>query len=429
MNLNTIGIIVSMIGYGFAVDKLMEVFFGHRKTKYAVMLLSYLPLLLFSGIYSTLFENIHISMLFITPILLFFVTLNYESSMFKRIVAAFYILILSETAVAIASNFFASHLPPFNNISEITIRHIATSLILYITASVMLRYFKHIKRNTFNFHAFFILVLIIVGTFLAASLYITSTVSRVTYFYLYTFLLAGSTFMVFYLYNSLSKAHEEKLESALHTQEKEYYLTQCQLMQESSEKIKSLRHDMVTHLATLKDYTSKGKVDEVASYLNTLLGKISESEIYSETSNLAFDSIINFKLKNAKADNINLDMSIKIPPALNVDVVDIVTILGNLFDNALDAVAKVEEKIIKLDIEFSKGVLFIKIENSFDGIVKYTYGNAGEEKHMLSVKDGDEHGHGLKNIRRSVEKYNGYVRIDHTDNIFSVGILLHVDDV
>lgn len=121
------------------------------------------------------------------------------------------------------------------------------------------------------------------------------------------------------------------------------------------------------------------------------------------------------------------NMRLLIPPALNVDIADSVTIIGNLLGNALDAIAKVKNKEIKLDIEFNKSVLFIKIENPFDGRVKYADGNAGEETHIVSLKDGDGHGHGLKNIRRSVEKYNGYVKINYADNVFSVGILLHVD--
>ena len=183
---------------------------------------------------------------------------------------------------------------------------------------------------------------------------------------------------------------------------------------------------MKIHLASLKDYTADNKA--ATDYLNSLLGEIVESEIYSDTGNIAFDSIINFKLKNAKEDNIKLDLSMSIPLDLGVEVTDIVTILGNLLDNALEAVAKVNEKIIKLDIAFHQGALFAKIDNSFDGKLTYTEEKPGEERQIASRKSGNDHGYGLKNIRRSLEKYNGYMKISHTDTIFSAGVFLYVEN-
>lgn len=89
--------------------------------------------------------------------------------------------------------------------------------------------------------------------------------------------------------------------------------------------------------------------------------------------------------------------------------------------------AFVEEKIIKLDIEYSRESLFIQVENSFDGIVLYAK-DGRKEKDCILTRKGDEHGHGLKNIQKSVEKYNGYIDINHQANVFSVTVFLYVDD-
>ncbi|MCL2216515.1 MAG: ATP-binding protein [Defluviitaleaceae bacterium] len=239
-------------------------------------------------------------------------------------------------------------------------------------------------------------------------------------------ILIGVAFIIFYLHNSLSKSIEDNVKSALHAQEKEYYFTQSQLMQESVENIKSMRHDMKLHLATARDFISTDKTGEAAAYLNGLLGDIEESGVYSNTNNTAFDSIINFKLNNVKQENIKLDIRLLIPPALNIKVADIVTIIGNLLDNALDAVSKVEDKMIKLDIEYSRESLFIQVENTFDGVVKYD--NNTDDKQISTRKSGGEHGHGLKNICKSVEKYNGHIDITHDENIFTVTMILYVDE-
>jgi len=237
-------------------------------------------------------------------------------------------------------------------------------------------------------------------------------------------IMMGINTLVFYLHDSLSKAHKINLQATLHSKEKEYYFTQCQIMQESVAKVKSIRHDIKIHLAVLKEFTIKYKADDVAEYISSLLGDVEDSEIYSETGNLAFDSIINFKLKDIKNDNIKLDMRIQVPPILGADDVDIVTIMGNLLDNALEAVAKADEKIIRLNIVLNKGAILIKMENTFDGNVSYL----DNKKELASSKNEPGHGHGLKNIKRSVDKYNGYVKISHEGNIFSIRILLFLQD-
>lgn len=219
--------------------------------------------------------------------------------------------------------------------------------------------------------------------------------------------------------------------SVVYSQEKEYYFLQCQMMQESVEKMKSFRHDVSTHLVALLDYTTNGKADDAANYISTLIGQVDKGKIYSETGNIAFDSIINYKLRNTAELNIKPEIKILLPSVLNIEVADVVTILGNLLDNALDAVVRTDEKIIKLDIEFTKGNLFIRVENSYNSAIMYSNENTlnedvESERNISSLKNSDEHGYGLKNISKSLEKYNGYMKIIHTDKNFSVIIFLYL---
>jgi len=122
-----------------------------------------------------------------------------------------------------------------------------------------------------------------------------------------------------------------------------------------------------------------------------------------------------------------------IPPALNVEPSDIAVILGNLLDNALHAVRNVPEKKIMLDIESSKGTLVIVIKNTYDGIVRCAAGDknvsagfaADFVAGLASRKTGKEHGYGLKNIRRAVDKYNGLLEITHDAGTFSAMVFLY----
>jgi len=227
--------------------------------------------------------------------------------------------------------------------------------------------------------------------------------------------------------NAYDLAHERQLLTEQYAKEKDFYLTQCLLMQESVEAVKSVRHDMKLHLFALKKYLADSKA--AMTYLDGLVEEISENEIYSKTGNMVVDSVINYKLKNINENGIEPHVKISIPQILSIEAVDIVTILGNLLDNALEATAMAEEKRIDINLSYNKSALIIKVANTFDGIVKYTNGVNGAEDVIATRKSGDNHGYGLKNIRKSVDRYDGHMEISHDENVFSVGVMLYMDEI
>jgi len=75
------------------------------------------------------------------------------------------------------------------------------------------------------------------------------------------------------------------------------------------------------------------------------------------------------------------------------------------------------------------------VENTFDDVIRYAAESAAGEKGITagtaggfaSRKTGGEHGQGLANIARAVEKYNGRLRIAHEGGIFAVTVLLFTE--
>ena len=422
----------------FAQERLMGVFYEKRRTSFLVMVILYLAaaasLVFFLFTYSIvspiapgwqeppLLWSMRFLMSMIVPP--FIISLNYNSLLVKRLVVAF-----CSAFIALAAGAFLEPVFFFvytvGSIDLIPFLELVLGFLICLVV-LLLRCFKHIRKDSINLTRFWIPALILPTIIMSWSVFdplgfADAYVMEYIYLLYTAVLLLSSVFIMCSLYNVMSGAYEFKLKSELQTQEKEYYFTQCQLMQESVEKMKSYRHDVKLHLHTLKNLTEGNKA--ATNYLDTLLDGIGESEVYSDTGNIAFDSIINFKLRDVVEEGIKLQLKIAIPMIINIDVVDVVTILGNLLDNAFDAVAKVDDKMISLTIEANQGSLLINIDNSFDGEVIYSEGRGRE---IISRKEG-EHGYGLRNIRKSVEKYNGHMDISHEGDIFSVGILLYID--
>ena len=410
-----------------SIERLMGVFFEKRRTSRPVFISSYL---LYYALSSIVFLLLNIPLLNVATyiVMLFIIALNYETqSKARRFFAAVSIFVFFggiDILVSLLLGFYQVDLT--QGIEHNMFGFMFMGMSIYIVAS-LLRKYKNIRKSKISSPVFWVSAITIHSTSIVLTLLAIAYSPQVVAIVSISVLLIINL-LVLYQHDILSATYNDKLKSALHAQEKDYYFSQCQLMQQSVEQVKTIRHDMKMHLATVKEYSTKNKTNEITNYVSNLLGDITQNEIYSDTGNIAFDSIINFKLNQAKEQNITPDIRILIPPAVNIEVADIVTILGNLLDNALDALAKVEDRVLQLDIEFSKESLFIKVDNTFDGVVKYAKKKEGDTKHIVTRKDGGNHGHGLKNIMRSIEKYNGHMDIAHEGNVFSVTVILYVDD-
>ena len=115
------------------------------------------------------------------------------------------------------------------------------------------------------------------------------------------------------------------------------------------------------------------------------------------------------------------------PDTLLIQSYDIGIILGNALDNAIEACRKLKEKepdaeaFIRLS-SFSRGkMLFIEIENSFDGKV---IRKRQSEFPATDKADKEAHGIGLANVKSAAEKYHGGVDWSVDNKVFTLSVML-----
>jgi len=416
-----------------AVRSHMRVYFYKTRTPFPVTAISYCVYPIAMTIVYIFYGLLPIAGALIAFSSIFIISLNYEAPKRKRLgavasIVAIGLILYYTISIAFGIYLHSVFTPLAASRSTVFIFFVEVVLfpVLFFASALFIKRFKSIKKNVIALPVFWFSALAIplsstIVVFIVAFSAGLSIFAKIAILCI----LVATNLLVLYLHDTLCAAYEARLLTTLHDQEKKYYFTQCRLMQESVEQVKSIRHDIKMHLATIKGYAVTYKADKITEYLDALLGGIGEARLYSETGNIAFDSIINYKLGNTRQQNIKLDINLEVPPALNVELSDISVILGNLLDNALDAVAKVQEKQIKLNIQYNRETLFIMVENTFDGVVNYAQDKG--EKRIVTRKDGSEHGHGLRNIRGSIDKYNGCMDITHEGALFSVALMLYVD--
>ncbi len=201
------------------------------------------------------------------------------------------------------------------------------------------------------------------------------------------------------------------------------YENQLQLIKTSIEATNILRHDMNNHLSAVFSDVTNGNIQEAQKHLIDIIDGYKKGEDFICTGYSAIDSLINFKLQFAKNNGIKVNVTASIPSNLKITSFDSTVIIGNLLDNAVRAASSVSENgFISVVMRYSKGMLLIKISNSYIGAIKR------ENGYLITTKsDKANHGYGLKSVKEVVEKYNGSLEIETGENTFTTTAVMYID--
>jgi len=184
--------------------------------------------------------------------------------------------------------------------------------------------------------------------------------------------------------------------------------------------IRGWRHDYRNHIQVMKAYAAAGDLDAIKSYLNDLETDLNTVDTVIKTGNKMTDAIVNSKISLAKSKNIPVIADAHIPVTLKISELDLCVIIGNLFDNAIEASLKLPEgeRMIRVYMDMKNTQLYMSFTNltatkklsKIGGIFKTT--------------KGDGHGFGLVRIDDIVARYGGYLSRNSEDGAFTTEILL-----
>ena len=229
---------------------------------------------------------------------------------------------------------------------------------------------------------------------------------------------------VFYLYNIMIENYINLRENDIYKQQTYAYQNQLEVIMESGNRVRALRHDMQNHMLALQALIQRKETEETKRYLDSMKNFMTNPEEYVKTGNDAVDSLLNYKIQKANEVLNVVETKISIPEQLRLRSFDLNVLLGNLLDNAIDASMQTEDKKLKITIKLDKGILFLNICNSCQMI-------ADEKKNFLETTKEDKanHGIGLKNVRRIVEKYHGDITFFYENNIIQTDVMMYVKEM
>ena len=184
--------------------------------------------------------------------------------------------------------------------------------------------------------------------------------------------------------------------------------------------IRGWRHDYRNHIQTMKAYAAAEDWEAIVRYLDLLDEDLTTVDTVVKTGNPMTDAILNSKISLARSKNIQVVADAFVPLKLKSSEIDLCCIIGNLFDNAIEASMQLpeEKRIIRVYMDMRNTQLYISFTN-FTGRKKLK-----KEGGLFRSSKGEGHGFGLVRIDAIVERLAGYISRNSEDGAFTTEILL-----
>lgn len=231
--------------------------------------------------------------------------------------------------------------------------------------------------------------------------------------------MSGNLLYMNYKNKYINKSRELEIQNIKNGMQKSYY----EKIDQSNKEYLKLIHNIHHYLGVIGALTLQGQSDEVIKLLDeveTKMGKINKI-VYCR--HIIFNSLLSEK--HELANNHNISMEINIEPDVQLNFIsnfDLIAMMGNLLDNAIEAAGKCNyKKRISINAFMANNARFVY----FSIINTYNEKIVIQSDRILSSKNEKEyHGIGIKNVKEIAEKYGGYLEIEFDKEVFNASLIL-----
>lgn len=222
--------------------------------------------------------------------------------------------------------------------------------------------------------------------------------------------------IVFYV-EALRKNEKEKYLAELTEQHYHLQIEYYQQLLEKQQETKALWHDIKKYTAAMQAVAAQNDSEQLRQIAQAAEDAYERVKDISAVGNPVVDALLNQYLRSAKENQIQVLLDITIPEVLAISTLLLSVVIGNTFDNAIEACRLInpEKREIHLQLRKQNRILFYSIENPYIDAV-------------TQLRVGKHHGYGLKNVERAVNQNNGNFQLEKVDGNFIVQIRLNCEN-
>lgn len=228
-------------------------------------------------------------------------------------------------------------------------------------------------------------------------------------------LLFVNIMIVFYV-EALRKNEKEKYLAELTEQHYHLQIEYYQQLLEKQQETKALWHDIKKYTAAMQAVAAQNDSEQLRQIAQAAEDAYERVKDISAVGNPVVDALLNQYLRSAKENHIQVLLDITIPEVLAISTLLLSVVIGNTFDNAIEACRLIapEKRVIHLQLRKQNRILFYSIENPYIDAV-------------TQLRVGKHHGYGLKNVERAVNQNNGNFQVEKSKGLFVIQIRLNCE--
>lgn len=227
--------------------------------------------------------------------------------------------------------------------------------------------------------------------------------------------------IVWFMIARINKDNEIKTKLLLSEQKANLYKQNIISSNSQIETIKLLKHDMKNNISCIDALIEEENYDEAHNICHSLTNKYTYIGTIVNTENYLLNAVLNVEIEKAKSYGIPVKLSITNDLKMFKNSSDIISLIGNILDNAISYLSK--NKVKNNEINFSTGYegsySVIKCRNNILDSVLFNNPSLKTDK-----KDKDNHGKGITIINSIAHKYNGDVIIKERNKEFIITVIL-----
>lgn len=227
--------------------------------------------------------------------------------------------------------------------------------------------------------------------------------------------------IVCFMIARINKDNEIKTKLLLSEQKANLYKQNIISSNSQIETIKLLKHDMKNNISCIDALIEEENYDEAHNICHSLTNKYTSIGTIVNTENYLLNAVLNVEIEKAKSYGIPVKLSITNDLKMFKNSSDIISLIGNILDNAISYLSK--NKVKNNEINFSTGYegsySVIKCRNNILDSVLFNNPSLKTDK-----KDKDNHGKGITIINSIAHKYNGDVIIKERNKEFIITVIL-----
>lgn len=200
-------------------------------------------------------------------------------------------------------------------------------------------------------------------------------------------------------------------------------LETVRLSEKHFKELKEIRHDLKNQYAYMTGMLQAGETEKLKKYFEEMSSKLGDAlNSYFDCGNSEVNAIVNLEKTKAASAGVELETDILVPKKLPFVETDLVSIMTNIIDNAIEECSRItrDKKTVSISMTTVGGSTYLCVTNPTDKPKKAASGR------MATVKgDKELHGLGMDIISRLTAKYGGYFRCKIEEGIFSAEALLN----